>query len=101
LSEAQRQQITANLGAEGIAPPRHGGDAAKRRAWLEAFRSASFQATAISPGSEAGEPGAVGRATRVEGWIKAAVPILTPEQRSTLAERLRARARRASTGVDG
>jgi Spy/CpxP family protein refolding chaperone len=108
LSPAQRQQIVANFRAERAseeagtasaagaghdAGGAHAQHAAARLAWLEAFRGDGFQAGAMSPADLAQAQAAIDRhADRIEDWLQAAVPVLTPAQRTTLAAHLRQRA---------
>jgi hypothetical protein len=78
LSPQQRATIRANLKAEG------GQFRGQFHALLEAFRGDSFNASAFVTGFVPGE--------RAERLAEAMVPVLTPAQRATFADRLRARA---------
>jgi Spy/CpxP family protein refolding chaperone len=79
LTAQQRAQIRANLQAEGPT-----GQGAHMRAMLEAFRGDTFDATGfVTP---------VGPGERAERFAEAAVPVLSPTQRATFANHLRARA---------
>lgn len=99
LTPAQRQQIASNLstarqGQDGAA------DRAARRqawtAWLESFRTDSFQASSSLSGSARAAMDR--RAERAEQLLQAALPVLTPAQRAQAADLLRARAARESHG---
>jgi Spy/CpxP family protein refolding chaperone len=87
LTPGQQAQIRANLAAEASTGSPHG----NRAALLQAFRGDTFDATAfVTPHS----PGA-----RMERFASAAVPVLTPAQRATLADHLRQRAAHESKGA--
>lgn len=104
LTQAQEDRIRANFRSERAAegPPANGtggtgAHAGAGKAWLESFRSDTFQASAMSSDDVAHAQAALDRrADRLEDWMQAAVPVLTPAQRSTLAEHLRERAKRES-----
>ena len=102
LTPAQEDQIRANFragrAAEGAPAGRAHPGAGK--AWLESFRTDSFQASAAASGDPSQAQAALDRrADRIEDWMQAAVPVLTPAQRSTLAGHLRERAKRESGGA--
>jgi Spy/CpxP family protein refolding chaperone len=92
LTDAQKAQIASNLRAE------HQGDAnatphpdmrGAGKAWLDSFRGDTFNASA----SASNMPQMMEhRANRMEDLLTAAVPVLSPAQRSELATHLRARA---------
>jgi Spy/CpxP family protein refolding chaperone len=94
LSDQQKAQLRANLQAEGggrRAERGAGQQAAEhgqRKAALESFRGDSFQ------------PGAMAHSGRGEGrelrMTEALIPVLTPNQRATLATQLRNRAAKMS-----
>jgi Spy/CpxP family protein refolding chaperone len=88
LSEQQEAQIAANLHAGRQPPPDggHHGPGEGRQAWLESFRTASFNASAAGPHG-GGHPG-----EHLENLMQAMVPVLSPSQRSELATHLRHRA---------
>jgi Spy/CpxP family protein refolding chaperone len=92
LSDQQEAQIAANLRAErhhGLAGApdggHRGGAGAWREAWLDSFRTDTFNATATQHG--AGHHG-----DHMENLMQAMVPVLSPAQRATLAAQLRRRA---------
>jgi Spy/CpxP family protein refolding chaperone len=85
LTDAQRAQVHANLQAEGGAAGHHG-QGAQRKAALDSFRGDSFDAGALAQAGR-GED----RELRV---TRAMIPVLTPNQRATLAAQLRHRAAR-------
>jgi Spy/CpxP family protein refolding chaperone len=89
LSADQKAQIRANLEAERQAR-RAGGPTARaeRKQALESFRGDSFDPGALVRLESRGD-----RATKL---ARAMVPVLTPAQRATLADHLRARAARES-----
>jgi Spy/CpxP family protein refolding chaperone len=85
LTDAQRAEVRANLQAEGATPPSPAARA-QRKAALDAFRGDSFDASALAQ---------VGRGEDREARMtRALIPVLTPNQRATLADRLRHRAAR-------
>ena len=91
LSADQKAQIRANLQSEwqarrAVGPKVRG----ERKQALESFRGDSFEPGALVRVESRGE-----RATKL---AQAMVPVLTPAQRATLADRLRARAARQSRG---
>jgi Spy/CpxP family protein refolding chaperone len=91
LSDQQKQQIFANLRAEGVAQPGPGahGNPGAGKAWLDSFKGDTFNASA----SAANDPQKMDqRADRMEDLLVAAVPVLTPAQRAQLATHLRTRA---------
>jgi Spy/CpxP family protein refolding chaperone len=96
LTDQQKQQIASNLHAERQGQPQAAGDAgthpdfrAAGKAWLESFRGDTFTANA----SAANMPQRMAhRADRMEDLLTAALPVLSPAQRSELASHLRARA---------
>jgi Spy/CpxP family protein refolding chaperone len=90
LSDQQKQQIFANLKAENQGQPEAGphGNPGAGKAWMDSFRSDTFNATA----SAANRPPMGGRGERIEALLTAAVPVLTPAQRAEVASHLRARA---------
>jgi Spy/CpxP family protein refolding chaperone len=111
LSPEQRQQILANFRAERAAGAQaneagaanaagagqgagaHAQHTGARLAWLESFRGDAFQAGAMSATDLSQAQAAIDRrADRIEDWMQAAVPVLTPAQRATLAAHLRQRA---------
>ena len=83
LSDPQKAQIRANLEASRpeVKRPEQKG---QRKAALESFRGDSFNAGALAG---VGRPG--GRETRM---TEAMIPVLTPNQRATVAAHLRSRA---------
>lgn len=83
LTAEQRAQIRANLQAEGPA-----GQGPHVQAMLEAFRGNTFDATGFVTSVAPGE--------RAERLAQAMAPVLSPSQRATFANRLRARATRES-----
>jgi Spy/CpxP family protein refolding chaperone len=95
LDEAQVAKIRAGLGDE-----KHGGPPLDRevmvqhlRAFSEAFRSPAFDARTLPTGAAA-NPHLVGwGAAHLARVIEVMRPVLTPEQRATLAQRLREHAR--------
>jgi Spy/CpxP family protein refolding chaperone len=92
ITDQQKQQIIANLRAERGASPDAGARPDFRgagKAWLEAFRGDTFNASASAPNFA---PMMEHRADRMEDLLTAAVPVLTPAQRSQLATHLRTRA---------
>jgi Spy/CpxP family protein refolding chaperone len=98
LSDQQKQQIASNLKAEHT----NGGDAGPRpdfraagRAYLEAFRGDTFNASAAAPNAQ---PMMDRRADRMEDLLVAALPVLSPTQRAELSSHLRARAAHESHG---
>lgn len=92
LSDQQKQQIASNLKAEhtgsGDAGPRPDFRAAGR-AYLEAFRGDTFNASTAAPNAQ---PMMDRRADRMEDLLVAALPVLSPAQRAELSSHLRARA---------
>ena len=90
LSPGQEAEIRANLQAQGDGG---GGaahaDGAERGKMLEAFRGDTFDATAFVKSHNRGEWS--------EKLAAAAVPVLTPAQRATLADHLRRRAAHESS----
>jgi Spy/CpxP family protein refolding chaperone len=97
LTEQQEALVAANLRAEraghqgGPDGGRHGHPGAGKQAWLESFRTDSFNATASG-----GQPWAGHRGDHMEHLMQAMVPVLTPAQRAELAAHLRHRAARES-----
>lgn len=95
LSPQQEEQVRAALASERSASSASGAELPKGeralawRAWLETFRGDAFDAGAAPTREMAGVggPGA-----RFEAVLEAAVPVLTPVQRATLARVLRERA---------
>jgi Spy/CpxP family protein refolding chaperone len=85
LSDAQRAQVRANLQAEGASPGHHGAGA-QRKAALDSFRGDSFDAGALAQVGRGGD--------REMRMTRALIPVLTPNQRATLAGQLRQRAAR-------
>jgi Spy/CpxP family protein refolding chaperone len=87
LSDQQRAQVRANLQAENS-----GGKAsweaarAARKAALESFRGDAFNASALAQAGRGGD--------REMRMAHALIPVLTPNQRATLATHLRSRAAR-------
>jgi Spy/CpxP family protein refolding chaperone len=94
LSEQQDAQIAANLRAERQHPPDggHHGPGEGRQAWLESFRTASFNATAAG-----GPHGAGPHGDHLENLMQAMLPVLSPAQRAQLAAQLRHRAAHESS----
>lgn len=97
LTDQQKAQIASNLRAErqaeGSATP-HPDMRGAGKAWLEAFRGDAFNASASAPNT----PDFMEhRANRMEDLLSAAVPVLSPAQRSELASHLRARAAHESS----
>ncbi|HTB77650.1 MAG TPA: Spy/CpxP family protein refolding chaperone [Polyangiaceae bacterium] len=92
LTDQQKAQIASNLRAERQAegtPAQHPDFRGAGKAWLDSFRGDSFNASA----SAANVPAMMERrANRMEDLMTAAVPVLTPAQRSELANHLRTRA---------
>jgi Spy/CpxP family protein refolding chaperone len=92
LTDQQKAQIASNFRAERQADGATGQHPDVRgagKAWLEAFRGDSFNASAAAPnGTEMMDR----RANKMEDLLTAAVPVLTPAQRAELASHLRARA---------
>jgi Spy/CpxP family protein refolding chaperone len=92
LTDQQKAQIASNLRAERQAegtPAQRPDFRGAGKAWLESFRGDAFSASA----SAANAPQMMEhRANRMEDLLTAAVPVLTPAQRSELATHLRARA---------
>jgi Spy/CpxP family protein refolding chaperone len=85
LTDAQRAQVRANLQAEG-APTPSPEARAQRKAALDSFRGDAFDASALAQ---------LGRGEdREMRMTRALIPVLTPNQRATLADRLRHRAAR-------
>jgi Spy/CpxP family protein refolding chaperone len=97
LTDQQKAQIAANFRAERQAEGDSGQHPDFRgagRAWLEAFRGDTFNASASAPnGTQMMER----RANKMEDLLAAAVPVLTPAQRAELASHLRARAAHESS----
>jgi Spy/CpxP family protein refolding chaperone len=89
LTDAQRAQVHANLQAEGGAAGHHG-QGAQRKAALDSFRGDSFDAGALAQAGR-GED-------RELRMTRAMIPVLTPNQRATLAAQLRHRAAREGRG---
>jgi len=96
LTDQQKAQIASNYRAErqaegdtGQHPDFHGAG----KAWLEAFRSDAFNASASAPNGTMMDR----RANRMEDLLTAAVPVLTPAQRAEVASHLRARAAHESS----
>ncbi len=94
LTPAQEQQIASNLhqAPDAQLPGPAGARAARLaagKAWLESFRTDTFNANA-------GDVDMLGRmdhrSERLESLVQAAVPVLTPAQRAQLASHLRQRA---------
>jgi Spy/CpxP family protein refolding chaperone len=91
LTAAQEQQIASNL--QHAVPGQAAGARAARlaagKAWLESFRSDTFNASA-------GNLDMLGRMVRrsehLENLVQAAAPVLSPAQRAQLANHLRQRA---------
>lgn len=109
LSDQQREQIASALEAQhvsqanGAAPtPTPAGAVPPHRAWLEAFRGDSFSPNAPAPGSNDGPFTDAHKQAHdgmhMEHVLEAAVPVLTPAQRTELATLLRARAARETRG---
>jgi Spy/CpxP family protein refolding chaperone len=92
LTDQQKQQIASNLRAErgsnGDAGP-HPDFRAAGHAYLEAFRGDTFNASASAPNMQ---PMMERHAGRIEDLLTAALPVLSPSQRSELSTHLRARA---------
>ncbi len=92
LTDQQKAQIASNLRAErqaeGAGAP-HPDFRGAGKAWLESFRGDAFNASASAPNAQQMMEH---RANRIEDLLTAAVPVLTPSQRSELASHLRARA---------
>lgn len=90
ITDQQKSQILANLrAARGADAGAHAhGQPGEFHAWLESFRGDSFTASASGDMQQRME----GRADHMEDLLAAAVPVLTPAQRSQLATHLRARA---------
>jgi Spy/CpxP family protein refolding chaperone len=90
FTQDQLERVQANLGAEAKALPQLDAEeiTTQLRAFGDGFRSASFDARTFIGGSAE---------ARLVGWgaahlahvVEAASPVLTPEQRATLARRLR------------
>jgi Spy/CpxP family protein refolding chaperone len=97
LTDQQKAQIAANFRAERQAEGDSGQHPDFRgagKAWLEAFRGDTFNASASAPnGTDMMER----RANKMEDLLAAAVPVLTPAQRAELASHLRARAAHESS----
>ena len=92
LTPGQEAQIRANLQAErNGAPDAHVGHGGERAALLQAFRGDSFDPSAFVKAHD--------RGIGMEKLAAAAVPVLTPEQRATLATKLRERAAHESKGA--
>jgi Spy/CpxP family protein refolding chaperone len=93
ITDAQKAQIMANFKAErqaeGITPGQHPDFKTAGKAWLDSFRADAFNASASAPN---GTQMMDRRANKMEDLLTAAVPVLTPSQRSELATHLRARA---------
>jgi Spy/CpxP family protein refolding chaperone len=92
LTDQQKAQIASNLRAERQAegtPAQHPDMRGAGKAWLESFRGDTFNASA----SASNIPQMMEhRANRMEDLMTAALPVLSPAQRSELATHLRARA---------
>ncbi len=92
LTDQQKAQIASNLRAERQAegtPAQRPDFRGAGKAWLDSFRGDAFNASA----SAANAPAMMEhRANRMEDLLTAAVPVLSPAQRSELASHLRARA---------
>jgi Spy/CpxP family protein refolding chaperone len=92
LTDQQKAQIASNLRAERQAegtPAQRPDFRGAGKAWLDSFRGDAFNASA----SAANVPAMMEhRANRMEDLMTAAVPVLTPAQRSELANHLRTRA---------
>ena len=85
LTPGQETQIRANLQAErNGAPDGHAGRGGERAKVLDTFKGDSFDPSAFVT--------AHNRGVGIERLAEAAVPVLTPEQRATLAAKLRERA---------
>jgi Spy/CpxP family protein refolding chaperone len=85
LTPGQEAQIRANLEAErNGAPDAHAGHGGERGKLLERFRGDAFDPSTFVT--------AHNRGVGIERLAEAAVPVLTPEQRATLANLLRQRA---------
>jgi Spy/CpxP family protein refolding chaperone len=96
LTAQQKAQIAANFRAERQAEDagQHPDFRGAGKAWLEAFRADTFNASASAPnGTQMMER----RANKMEDLLAAAVPVLTPAQRAELASHLRARAAHESS----
>ncbi len=95
LTDQQKQQIATNFRTERTAEgdAGHGGHQRDLRgagkAWMDSFRGDAFNASAAGANAKAGMEH---RADRMEDLLTAAVPVLSPAQRSQLATHLRARA---------
>jgi Spy/CpxP family protein refolding chaperone len=87
LTDDQRAQFLANLRASSPAPAPHARPGEHRQA-LESFRGDSFDAGALVHVEHRGE--------WAERMAQAITPVLTPQQRATLAGDLRGRAARES-----
>jgi Spy/CpxP family protein refolding chaperone len=91
LTAEQEQQIASNLhhAADSQVAGTRATQLAAGKAWLESFRSDTFNASA-------GTLDRLGRmdrrSERLESLVQAAVPVLTPAQRAQLATHLRQRA---------
>jgi Spy/CpxP family protein refolding chaperone len=83
LTDAQRAEVRANLQAQGATAPSPQARA-QRKAALDSFRGDSFDASALAQ-SGRGED-------REMRMTRAMIPVLTPNQRATLAGHLRQRA---------
>jgi Spy/CpxP family protein refolding chaperone len=91
LTQAQVGQIRANLGDRAKTAPRLDSQAigAYVRAFGDAFRSDMFDAKTL-PNANAVNPRLAGwSAAQLARFVQAASPVLTPEQRSMFAQRLR------------
>jgi len=87
LTDQQKAEVKANLQASrgANAKPKAPGN---RKAALDSFRGDAFDASALAGGARA--------EGREERLTKAMIPVLTPNQRATLATQLRKRAARES-----
>jgi Spy/CpxP family protein refolding chaperone len=86
LSDQQKEQVRANLQAEG-GRARNPGARGQMKAALESFRGDSFDPGVLAR---------VGGGAREERMAKALIPVLTPNQRATFAAHLRERAAKES-----
>jgi Spy/CpxP family protein refolding chaperone len=95
LTDQQKQQIMANFHAQHQADAGHPDFRGAGKAWLESFRADTFNATSAAPNVATTVEQ---HADRMEDLLVAAVPVLTPAQRSQLATHLRTRAAHESRG---
>jgi Spy/CpxP family protein refolding chaperone len=92
ITDQQKQQIVANLRAEhanSADAGTHPDFRAAGKAYLEAFRGDTFNASAAAPNLQ---PMMDRHADRMEDLLTAALPVLSPAQRSELSTHLRERA---------